>query len=179
MRILIFSFCLFLVLFIFLCGCTGTSVKGMENAANKSPEATVPVLEERFMTVPTPDEKNPSEVNESFVELSFAEKVKLMQKQSGNEPPVQMKIGETSYIYLIENPSTGFSWNASVTPGLKIINDSYVAVPGIRPGVGGGHNWTIEGVALGNQTFFAVYKRPWEPPSPDDINFTQLFQIIK
>jgi inhibitor of cysteine peptidase len=67
-------------------------------------------------------------------------------------------------VRLAENPSTGYSWNATVTSGLAIVNDTYTQDPVSQGmvGAGGTHSWTLKGTAAGEQKFSAVYKRPWE-----------------
>ena len=67
-------------------------------------------------------------------------------------------------VRLAENPSTGYSWNATVTSGLVIVSDAYTQNPVSQgmAGAGGTHSWTLAGTAAGEQKFTAVYKRPWE-----------------
>jgi predicted secreted protein len=67
-------------------------------------------------------------------------------------------------IQLAENPTTGYSWNATVTSGLTIIDDAYEPYPQSRGmvGAGGTHFWILSGTAAGEQKFSAIYMRPWE-----------------
>jgi inhibitor of cysteine peptidase len=67
-------------------------------------------------------------------------------------------------VQLAENPSTGYSWNATVTSGLTIIDDAYEADPQSpgMVGAGGTHFWIVSGTSEGEQKFSAVYMRPWE-----------------
>ncbi|HWQ67757.1 MAG TPA: protease inhibitor I42 family protein [Methanospirillum sp.] len=91
-----------------------------------------------------------------------------------------MPLNETISIYLKENPSTGFIWNATVTSGLHIENDTYIADPVNQgmAGSGGVHFWQIKGVAKGDHTFDAVYKRPWEPADGTENRYTRNITII-
>jgi inhibitor of cysteine peptidase len=57
------------------------------------------------------------------------------------------------------------------------VNDTFIAPDSRLMGAGGDHHWTIKGTAAGNQTFSAVYRRPWEAPSPDDITYVQHFIV--
>jgi inhibitor of cysteine peptidase len=68
-------------------------------------------------------------------------------------------------VELAENPTTGFMWNMTVTPGLHIMNDTFVPsdTSGKLVGSGGTHSWEISAVGTGNQAITAVYSRPWEP----------------
>ncbi len=82
---------------------------------------------------------------------------------SGKTVPLGLQ--QNLSIRLPENPTTGYSWNASVTSGLLITDTAYTPDP--QPvgmtGVGGTRNWTVRGVTAGTQRFSAVYVRPWEP----------------
>lgn len=90
-----------------------------------------------------------------------------------------MPLNDTINIYLKENPTTGFQWNATVTSGLRIENDTYVADP-VKPGVagsGGMHYWLVRGIAKGNQTFDAIYMRSWEPITGNESRYTMNIQV--
>ena len=67
-------------------------------------------------------------------------------------------------VSLAENPSTGYSWNATVSPGLTIADDRYEqnATPEGMVGVGGIRTWTLVPESPGVFAFSAVYRRPWE-----------------
>jgi len=67
-------------------------------------------------------------------------------------------------VNLAENPTTGYSWNATVSPGLTITKDRYVqnATTEGMLGTGGTHTWTLVPETSGVFTFSAVYRRPWE-----------------
>jgi inhibitor of cysteine peptidase len=80
-----------------------------------------------------------------------------------NTQTVTVKNGETFKIELIENPTTGYSWNISTTPGLTIINDTFIPPSGDVMGAAGMHEWQVKATGTGDQQFTGVYKRPWEP----------------
>lgn len=67
-------------------------------------------------------------------------------------------------VRLIENPSTGYSWNATVTSGLTIVDDAFEQNPASQgmAGAPGTHYWILSGTAAGQQKFSAIYMRPWE-----------------
>ncbi|WP_332449721.1 protease inhibitor I42 family protein [Methanoculleus sp.] len=67
-------------------------------------------------------------------------------------------------VSLAESPSTGYSWNATVSPGLTIADDRYEqnANPEGMVGVGGIRTWTLVPEHAGVFTFSAVYRRPRE-----------------
>jgi inhibitor of cysteine peptidase len=92
---------------------------------------------------------------------------------SGKTVPLGLQ--QTLSIRLPENPTTGYSWNASVTAGLQITDTAYTPDPSPAgmAGVGGTRNWTVRGIQAGTQRFNAVYIRPWEPNlSAGEFNLT-------
>jgi len=107
-------------------------------------------------------------------------------EKTGGEDTLQtssqetMPLNDTINIYLKENPTTGYQWNASVTSGLRIENDTYVPDP-VKPGVagsGGMHYWLVRGIAKGNQTFDAVYMRSWEPVTGNESRYIMNIQVV-
>lgn len=78
---------------------------------------------------------------------------------------VPLGLNQTLSIRLPENPTTGYSWNATVSSGLQIVNTLYTPEPAAPTlvGAGGSRNWTLRGVVAGTQRFDAVYIRPFEP----------------
>ncbi|HNI42978.1 MAG TPA: protease inhibitor I42 family protein, partial [Methanoregulaceae archaeon] len=58
-------------------------------------------------------------------------------------------------VRLIENPSTGYSWNATVTSGLTIVDDAFEQNPASQgmAGAPGTHYWILSGTAAGQQKF--------------------------
>lgn len=82
---------------------------------------------------------------------------------SNNNSTVTVKGGETFNISLAENPTTGYSWNVSVTSGLSIVNDTYLPSNTSLVGAGGLRVWQLKATGTGDQEFNAIYKRSWEP----------------
>jgi inhibitor of cysteine peptidase len=85
--------------------------------------------------------------------------------ETANGSTVKIPLGSGGFVVqLAENPSTGYSWNATVTSGLTIIDDAYEADPQSQGmvGAGGTHFWIVSGTSEGEQKFSAVYMRPWE-----------------
>ncbi|HIH03995.1 MAG TPA: hypothetical protein HA263_09170 [Methanoregulaceae archaeon] len=81
---------------------------------------------------------------------------------SGKTVPLGLQ--KSLSIRLPENPTTGYSWNASVTDGLQIVDTAFTldAQAANLTGAGGVRNWTVKAVTAGTQRFGAVYVRPWE-----------------
>lgn len=83
-------------------------------------------------------------------------------EQNGENVTVPVK--SEVLVSLAENPSTGYSWNATASPGLTIAADRYEqnVTPEAMVGVGGIRTWTLVPESAGVFTFSAVYRRPWE-----------------
>lgn len=72
-------------------------------------------------------------------------------------------LNEPFTVNLDENPSTGYTWEVQVTPGLKIMKDTFSnqCQEGML-GCGGTRTFVLIGTKKGLQTFSAQYKRSWE-----------------
>ena len=81
-----------------------------------------------------------------------------------NGKNVTVPAGSEVAISLAENPSTGYSWIATVSPGLTVADDRYEqnATPEGVVGAGGIRTWTLVPETPGVFMFSAVYRRPWE-----------------
>lgn len=85
---------------------------------------------------------------------------------------VSVREGSLIKVSLDENPTTGYSWNETVTAGLTIVDSKYVSSGSGLMGAGGVHEWTIKAVGKGQQQFSAIYKRSWEPIADNETKFT-------
>jgi predicted secreted protein/putative hemolysin len=76
-------------------------------------------------------------------------------------------------VVLAENPTTGYQWNATLSPGLGIVSDNYQADAHAEGmvGVGGTRTWIVLAKDSGAQEFSAVYGRSWEPVTGDETGF--------
>lgn len=74
---------------------------------------------------------------------------------------------------LAENPTTGYSWNLTLTPGLVLVNDTYMSSDktGTLMGAGGTHTWEITAEKTGTQKIQGIYMRPWEPVTGNETTF--------
>ena len=81
-----------------------------------------------------------------------------------NGENVTVPAGSEVLVSLAENPSTGYTWNATVSPGLTVADDRYRpnATPEGMVGAGGIRTWTLVPETPGTFIFSAVYRRPWE-----------------
>ena len=76
-----------------------------------------------------------------------------------------------------DNPSTGYSWDLKVSPGIKIIKNSYSnnCQEGIT-GCGGLRTFVLEGIKKGDQEVIATHGRPWDPTTNTQYNY--IYNII-
>jgi predicted secreted protein/putative hemolysin len=84
-------------------------------------------------------------------------------------------------VQLKENPTTGFAWNATVSPGLEIQSSDYQmdkAADGMV-GVGGTRTWIIVAKDTGTQKFSAVYKRSWEATTGNETVYSANINVVK
>jgi predicted secreted protein len=82
--------------------------------------------------------------------------------------------GSLFAISLAENPTTGYSWNATISQGLELVDETFeenAHAPGMV-GVGGTHWWILKAAAAGTQEFSATYIRPWEGVLPGDQTYS-------
>ena len=97
---------------------------------------------------------------------------------TNNGKTIPVALGDTIEVTLDENPSTGFGWNATTTPGLAIITDRFESSDTSgRPGAGGIHIWELQATQPGLQNFSAIYKQSWMPDSPDDERYVIFVQV--
>jgi len=90
------------------------------------------------------------------------------------------KAGDIVTIRLPENPTTGFSWNTTLSSGIMLLNSTYIRdpVPAGVAGSGGTHVWTLLLKQSGTQTFHGVYKQPWMPASENDLTYDLTFNVV-
>jgi inhibitor of cysteine peptidase len=87
--------------------------------------------------------------------------------ESDNGKTITVTKGQVVKVRLDENPTTGYRWEPSVSSGVQVTDDTYVASTSGRMGAGGVHTWTLQVTGTGNQHFDADYKRSWETGSED------------
>jgi len=103
----------------------------------------------------------------------------LVVTEEQNTAMVRVNMSTIITVKLQENPTTGFAWNLTTTPGLRIVNNTYVPsnTTGKLVGSGGTHIWDISTVAIGEQKIMAVYKRSWEPTSGNETAFSLTVRV--
>ncbi|RPI40335.1 MAG: PKD domain-containing protein [Methanoregulaceae archaeon] len=86
-----------------------------------------------------------------------------------------ISIAQNNIIRLELNQCTscGYEWSLNITPGLNVINTSFLMNPTL-PGVNGGSGqnvWDITAFNIGEQNITAVYKRPGIPLTGNELAF--------
>lgn len=83
-------------------------------------------------------------------------------------------------VVLAENPSTGFKWIATLSPGLELQSDTYWddASAG-RVGVGGTHTWVILAKSSGDQKFSAIYQHVSVPVTGNETAYSVNIRVDK
>ncbi|MDO9549414.1 MAG: protease inhibitor I42 family protein [Methanoregula sp.] len=84
-------------------------------------------------------------------------------------------------VQLAENPTTGFQWNATLSPGLELQSSDYRmndAAPGMV-GVGGTRTWIIIAKDLGTQKFSASYLRSWETVTGNETAYSVKINVVR
>ncbi|MFA6225260.1 MAG: protease inhibitor I42 family protein [Methanoregula sp.] len=84
-------------------------------------------------------------------------------------------------IQLAENPTTGYQWNATISPGLELqsSDDRMNDAPQGMVGVGGTRTWIITAKDLGTQKFSASYGRSWEPVTGNETAYSVKINVVK
>ncbi|MCK9593277.1 MAG: protease inhibitor I42 family protein [Methanoregula sp.] len=83
-------------------------------------------------------------------------------------------------IVLAENPTTGFMWNATLSPGLELQSSDYRQndAPTGMVGVGGERTWVIVAKDLGDQKFSATYRRSWENITGNETTYGVNIRVV-
>ena len=91
-----------------------------------------------------------------------------------NVTSLNVTVNKKILVQLPENPTTGYTWNVTLTNGLELLNDTYIPDKTTKGmvGVGGVHEWIIQAIATGDQSFNGIYKQAWEPVSGNDTTYT-------
>ena len=169
----IIPFIVFMMITVFMTGST-TSQREPAVPEKKTPEPSPPpkTVDDDISGMRSPEEADEA----ALIEGNTSEPMEGMQTRLHKTMP----LNDTIKVSLKENPTTGYQWNATITSGLMIENNTYVADP-VKPGIvgsGGMHYWQVRGIETGNQSFDAVYKRPWETETGNEIRYTIDITVI-
>jgi inhibitor of cysteine peptidase len=104
--------------------------------------------------------------------------------EADNGKSINLKKGETFYLRLQENPTTGYSWELNMSQGLDKVSGNYYppesSKEGKQPlvGAGGVHIWEIKALTEGSQQVKGIYKRPWEDITGKEDHFTIKVEVV-
>ncbi len=78
-----------------------------------------------------------------------------------NGKNVTVSTGETFWVKLPENPTTGYAWDLKLSDGLTKLSDTYEAADrsGMKVGVGGTHAYELKAMKNGTQLITGNYAR--------------------
>jgi len=84
-------------------------------------------------------------------------------------------------VVLAENPTTGFMWNATLSPGLELQSSDYRQddAPMGMVGAGGDRTWVIIAKDTGDQKFSAIYQRSWENVTGNETYYAVTIRVEK
>ena len=99
--------------------------------------------------------------------------------QTNNNETYPVGLDTEIQLRLPGNPTTGYSWQLDITPGIVILNESYLPddKSGTLAGSGGTYAWTMRAVQPGNQVISGIYARPWESNRTNPVTFTLTFDV--
>jgi len=83
-------------------------------------------------------------------------------------------------VVLAENPTTGFTWNETLSSGLELQSSDYRQddAPSGMVGVGGNRTWVIVAKDPGDQKFSAVYRRSWENVTGNETKYSVTITVV-
>lgn len=139
------------------------------------------IAEEQVTPEATVEATDAVAVTEVAAENATVEATEVTEEAAGydytadqNMTALNMTVNQTALVQLPENPTTGYTWNVTLSDGLTLLNDTYVAdaAPEGMVGVGGIHKWVIEAVASGEQKFSGIEKQAWEKETGNETTYT-------
>jgi inhibitor of cysteine peptidase len=103
----------------------------------------------------------------------------LFLNSTSNGKTVTIPVGERVLVRLNENPTTGYTWNATASRGLAIISDTYTAPDSALMGAAGYHEWLLSPKTVDTYTFKTVSLRPWDGATATDDTFSLVILVTK
>ncbi len=101
-----------------------------------------------------------------------------------NGKTIQIKQGDSFCLRLKENPSTGYSWQLSLSKGLNLLSSGYYPPDSSKisqrfiVGAAGLHSWNIKAMAKGNQQVKGIYRRSWEKETGREQTFILNIKVV-
>jgi inhibitor of cysteine peptidase len=101
-----------------------------------------------------------------------------------NGKTIQVKQGDSFCLRLKENPSTGYSWQLSLSKGLSLLSSKYYPPDSSKSsqrlivGAAGLHSWKIKAIARGSQQVKGTYRRSWETETGREQTFILNVKVV-
>ena len=115
----------------------------------------------------------------TFPKETLAQSGHLVVTEQENNTTVETVLGTVITLKLPENPTTGYQWNLTTTPGLNVTRDIYIPSSPQMAGSGGVRSWDIATVQEDTQQIRAVYMRSWEPVTGNETTFSMTVVVKK
>jgi inhibitor of cysteine peptidase len=160
------------IAFLCACGCTQPATTPATPTATSTPAATT--VATTAATTAAPNATTTAAPETTAVPPATEEKVYT---ESADGSTITVPLNGTFMVKLLENPTTGYTWDVSVTPGLTIVNDTYIAPVTTLVGAGGSHVWDVKAIKTGQQKFSGVYKHSWENTTANDTTFALMVNV--
>lgn len=177
--------CIFILAVVLIAGCTGNSGTSAPATLVTHPVEAPPVTTSA-LAVATPVHSSSVPAVSTAIDGKIAainssgETFRTVYVNSTfNGQIVTVPVGDRILVRLTENPTTGYSWNATATKGLAIISDTYTAPDSTLMGASGYHEWLISPQTVDTYSFKAVYLRPWVGGQATDSTFNLVIQATK
>lgn len=103
----------------------------------------------------------------------------LFVNSTSNGKIITIPAGERVLVRLAENPTTGYTWNATASKGLDIVSDTYTAPQTGLMGAPGYHEWILAPKTVNTYKFSAVSLRPWVGAQATDEKFSIVILVTK
>ena len=168
--------CILILAVVLIAGCTGSSGTTITPQASAVPSTTSTTV--GIVPLFTPATATPA-AEPVTRDGSITAVRTIYVNSTANGEIVTIPMGERIVVRLKENPTTGYTWNATAAKGLDIYSDSTIAPDTALIGVPGYHEWILSPQAVDTYTFKAIYYRPWEAPKATDDSFSMVVQVTK
>ena len=116
---------------------------------------------------PTPDTSESRAPYHTIIQVSYDDF--LNQNQISRK--VTIAVGDTLFLNLGSNASTGFQWTEKllISDPQVMTQTSHKVIPPVErmPGAAGAEVWTLEAKKKGNTTVSSTYGRPWPEGEKD------------
>ena len=149
-----------LALVLLVCGCT-------QSTATSTPSAQLST------GIPIPADVTSTAIAGGKKMVTFSE------EDNGTSRDIAQ--GTRFAVHLKENPTTGYQWNITLSPGLELQSTDFQisdSSPGMV-GVGGDRTWILIAKDVGNQSFSASIQRSGETATGNGAGYNVQINVVK